>query len=318
MFTLENILNYTSANIQIIGVFIAIIGGLIATKLLNTKIEKDTLKEKLEKLNKEIRFYQKRKITDEKELYKINKADYITYIYEKVRNKDFKIEDYEDYNLTFEQRREIVKEINELISSALKIFSEPHYKDDIPNILKQNHIKEDTIEYMIYKHVGNNTRIRKTRFGILDPTDIDFDNISFVSIPEKLNERDLNNRIDKFDEFIEWKMIEKEDIESKFIALNNNLYVKKDVLLFVFITIFAIIIPQIILSTYPLFVNYKWLKYIFAIYSIITFIISMFFMLWYIFKLFLGISNNDIKFRLWGYYEYTISDIIKKWKNKAK
>lgn len=56
---------------------------------------------------------------------------------------------------------------------------------------------------------------------------------------------------------------EKEDIESKFIALNNNLYVKKDVLLFVFITIFAIIIPQIILSTYPLFVNYKWLKYIF-------------------------------------------------------
>ena len=146
MFTLENILNYTSVNIQIIGVFIAIIGGLIATKLLNTKIEKDTLKEKLEKLNKEIRFYQKRKITDEKELYKINKADYITYIYEKVRNKDFKIEDYEDYNLTFEQRREIVKEINELISSALKIFSEPHYKDDIPNILKQNHIKEDTIE----------------------------------------------------------------------------------------------------------------------------------------------------------------------------
>ena len=102
MFTLENILNYTSANIQNIGVFIAIIGGLIATKLLNTKIEKDTLKEKLEKLNKEIRFYQKRKITDEKELYKINKADYITYIYEKVRNKDFKIEDYEDYNLTFE------------------------------------------------------------------------------------------------------------------------------------------------------------------------------------------------------------------------
>ena len=231
MFTLENILNYTSANIQIIGVFIAIIGGLIATKLLNTKIEKDTLKEKLEKLNKEIRFYQKRKITDEKELYKINKADYITYIYEKVRNKDFKIEDYEDYNLTFEQRREIVKEINELISSALKIFSEPHYKDDIPNILKQNHIEEDTIEYMIYKYVGNNTRIRKTRFGILDPTDIDFDNISFVSIPEKLNERDLNNRIDKFDEFIEWKMIEKEDIESKFIALNNNLDVKKDVLL---------------------------------------------------------------------------------------
>ena len=40
MFELNNILNYTSANIQIIGIFIAIIGGLVATKILNTKIEK--------------------------------------------------------------------------------------------------------------------------------------------------------------------------------------------------------------------------------------------------------------------------------------
>lgn len=299
MFALENILNYTSTNIQIIGVFIAIIGGLIATKLLNTKIEKDTLKEKLEKINKEIKFYQKRKVTDEEELYKLNKEDYIIHIYEKVRNKDFKIENYDDYNLTFEQRKEIVKEINELIDSALKIFSEQHYKDDIPNILKQNHIKEGTIEYMIYKYVGYNTRVRKTMgFGILDPTDIDFDNIPLVSIPEQLNERDLNNRIDKFDEFIEWKLIEKEDIESKVIALNNNLGVKKDVLLFVCITILAIIVPQIVISIYPLFINYKWLKYVFAIYSIITFILSMFLMLWYIFKLFLGISNDDIKSKM--------------------
>ena len=135
-------------------------------------------------------------------------------------------------------------------------------------------------------------------FGILDPTDIHFDNIPLVSIPEQLNERDLNNRIDKLDEFIEWKLIEKKDIESKDIALNNNLSVKKDVLLFICITIFAIIIPQIVLSTYPLFINFKWLKYVFAIYSIITFVLSMLLMLWYIFKLFLGISNDDIKSKM--------------------
>lgn len=298
MFALENILNYTNTNIQIIGIFIAIIGGLVATKLLNIKIEKDTLKEKLEKLNKEIRFYQQRKIADEAELYKINKEDYIIYIYEKVRNKDFKIEDYEDYNLTSEQRKEIVKEINELMDSALKIFSEQHSKDDIPNILKQNHIKEGTIEYMIYTYVGNKTRIRKPMgFGILDPTDIDFDNIPLVSIPEQLNERDLNNRIDKLDEFIEWKLIEKEDIESKVVAINNNLDVKKDVILFIRITIFAIIIPQIVLSTYHLFINYKWLKYVFAIYSIVIFILSMFSMLCYIYKLFLGITNEVSKLK---------------------
>lgn len=99
-------------------------------------------------------------------------------------------------------------------------------------------------------------------------------------------------------QFIEWKLIEKEDIESKVIALNNNLSVKKDVLLFICITIFAIIIPQIVLSTYPLFINFKWLKYVFAIYSIITFVLSMLLMLWYIFKLFLGISNDDIKSKM--------------------
>ena len=59
MFELDNILTYTSANIQTIGVFIAIIGGLVATKILNTKIEKNALLEKLSKIEKEIRFYKK-------------------------------------------------------------------------------------------------------------------------------------------------------------------------------------------------------------------------------------------------------------------
>ena len=86
MFELNNILNYTSANIQIIGIFIAIIGGLVATKILNTKIEKDTLLEKLSKIEKEIRFYKRKKINDEEEVYKINKEDYIDYIYEKVED----------------------------------------------------------------------------------------------------------------------------------------------------------------------------------------------------------------------------------------
>ena len=142
MFSLDNILTYTSANIQIIGIFIAIIGGLVATKILNTKIEKDTLIEKLSKIEKEIRFYKSRKLTDKEEVYKINKEDYIDYIYEKVEDKDFNIEDYADFNLTLEQRKDIVREIKETINSALKIFNTEHTKDDIPIILKQNHIKK--------------------------------------------------------------------------------------------------------------------------------------------------------------------------------
>lgn len=293
MFDLDNILSYASANIQIIGVFIAIIGGLVATKLLNAKIERDTLVDKLDKIKKEIRFYQNRKITNEKELYKINKEDYISFIYDKVENEDFSIEDYEDYNLTLEQRKDIIREVKEWIKDALNIFSVKHYIEDIAIILKNNHIIEGTCKYMVYEDIGKNTRIRKTiGFGITDPTDIDYVTIHPSTFPDTLNERDLNVNIDKYNEFIEWKLMEKEDIESKLNAINNNLNSKNDVLLFIFITLFTIVIPQIILSIYPIFIKFTWLKYVFAIYSITTFVISMLLMLWYIFKLFLNINQK--------------------------
>lgn len=292
MFQLENILTYVSANIQIIGIFIAIIGGLVATKLLNMKIEKDALKEKLIKIIKEINFYNNKKIMDEEQLYEINRINYINYIYEKVRQKDFRIEDYDTCNLTIEQRRKIVDEINEIFNNAIDIFKTEHSMDDIPNIIKQNHIAEGTIEYLLYEYVGKKTRKRKTNsLGMLDYTDIDFSNPQIAPLSDTLLERELINRIDKSDEFIEWKLIEKEDIESKLCAL-NNINVKNDIILFISITFFAIIFPQIILSIYPIFIKFKWLKYIFAIYNIVAFIISMFLMLLYIFKLFLDIKKE--------------------------
>lgn len=292
MFELNNILTYSSANIQIIGVFIAIIGGLVATKLLNTKIEKEALLEKLSKIEKEIRFYKIKKTTDENERYNINKEAYINYIYEKIQDKDFNIEDYVDYNLTLEQREEICLELKEMIGKARDIFKIEHSRSDISSILKQNHIKEGTIEYTIYEDIGIKTRKRKVNsFGMIDPTDIDLPRINSTSLSENLEERDLNNRIEKFNEFLEWKWIEKEDIEARLIAI-NNIELKKDVVLFIGITIFAIIVPQLILCIYPLFINYKFLKYIFAIYSIVTFVISMILMLVYLLKLLLNISKN--------------------------
>ena len=292
MFELSNIIAYTTANIQIIGVFIAIIGGLVATKIINTKIEKDTLIEKKIKIEKEINFYKKKKINDEEEKYKINREGYIEYIYEKIFDKDFEIENYSDYNLTIEQRKNIVIEIKEMIMNACKIFDMEHTKDDISQILQNNHIKEGTIEYMIYEYVGQKTRKRKSiGLGFPDPSDYIVPSFHRTSLSENLEERDLNNRIDKLDEFIEWKLVEKEDVESKINAI-NNIDSKKGVILFILITIFAILIPQLILTIYPLFINYKWLKYVFAIYSILAFIISIIFMLCYILKLFLNISKK--------------------------
>lgn len=297
MFDLKNILSYANANIQIIGIFIAIIGGLVATKLLNAKIEKDTLKEKLNKIEKEINFNEEKKSSKEQKIYLKKRKDYIYYIYDKIIKKDFDVSNYDDYDLTEEQRLNIIDEIKKIMAEAIKIFKEKHKKSEVEKILKKNHIKENTIEYTIYDYVGYETGDSTNGtgpFGMVIPNigDIRMDS-RFSSLQENLEERDLNNRIDKLNELLKWKLIEKEDIEAKIKAINNSLNIKKDVILFISITLFGIVVPQIVLSVYPIFINYKWLKYVFAIYSIMTFIVSMLAMLLYIYRLCKNIKKDD-------------------------
>lgn len=272
---------------------------MVASKLLNAKIERDTLEEKLNRIIKEIEFNTLKKSGKENRIYLKKKEDYMYYIHDKIIEEDFDISNYDDYDLTKEQRTVIIEEIKEIIRAALVIFKEPHTTSEVESVLKQNHIKENTIEYDIYYYVGSETgksTSNSFEYPALLPNLQDVRLSShFSSLQENLEERDLNNRIDELNELLKWKIIEKEDIESKIKAINSNLNIKKDVLLFIFITIFAIIIPQVILSIYPIFINFKWLKYVFAIYSINSFLISMCLMLWYIYKLFLNISKNNAK-----------------------
>ena len=183
------------------------------------------------------------------------------------------------------------------MAEAIKIFKEKHKKSEVEKILKKNHIKENTIEYTIYDYVGYETGDSTNGtgpFGMVIPNigDIRMDS-RFSSLQENLEERDLNNRIDELNEFLKWKLIEKEDIEAKIKAINNSLNIKKDVILFISITLFGIVVPQIVLSVYPIFINYKCLKYVFAIYSIMTFIVSMLAMLLYIYRLCKNIKKDD-------------------------
>ena len=144
MFDLENILSYTNANIQIIGIFIVIIGGLVATKLLNAKIEKDTLKEKLNKLIKEIDFNKEKKSSKEQKIYQKKKDDYTYYIYDKIIEKDFDVSNYDDYGLSVEQRLSIIDEIKCIMAEAIKIFKEKH------NYIRFIEYATGLYEYTIY------------------------------------------------------------------------------------------------------------------------------------------------------------------------
>ena len=274
MFDLDNILHFAELNIQTIGIFIAIIGGLLVTKLLNLKIEKSELIDKLNILNKEIEYNSDRIKTRKEKIFKNNREAFIDEIYTHVIERNFNIDEYDAHGLSVEER------------------GQAYNDNDIEKILSENKIYDDNEMYWVYYDVGSKfAKVRRTNYGTISLPDLGSLNISnkFATLQENLEERDLTNDYTKIVDMNNWKIIEKQDIESKIKAIYVNL--KIDLLTFLLITIFGIIVPQVIISIHPLFINYKFLKYWFAVYSILTFIISMIAMIVYIFNMYKSLKK---------------------------
>lgn len=293
MFDLDNILHFAELNIQTIGIFIAIIGGLLVTKLLNLKIEKSELIDKLNILNKEIEYNSDRIKTRKEKIFKNNREAFIDEIYTHVIERDFNIDEYDAHGLSVEEREQAYNDIIDVYKKAVSIFRDrEYYHDDIEKILSENKIYDDNEMYWVYYDVGSEfAEVRRTNYGSIRLSDLGSLNISnkFATLQENLEERDLTNDYTKIVDMNNWKIIEKQDIESKIKAIDVNL--KIDLLTFLLITIFGIIVPQVIISIHPLFINYKFLKYWFAVYSILTFIISMIAMIVYIFNMYKSLKK---------------------------
>lgn len=293
MFDLDNILHFAELNIQTIGIFIAIIGGLLVTKLLNLKIEKSELVDRLNILNKEIEYNSNRIKIRKERIFKNNRGAFIDEIYTHVIESDFNIDEYDAHGLSAEEREEAYNEIIDAYKKAGSIFRDrEYYLDDIEKILSDNKIYNDNEMYWVYYEVGSKfAEVRTTNYGPISLPDLGSLNISnkFATFQENLEERDLTNDYTKIVDINNWKIIEKQDIESKIKAIDVNL--KIDLLTFLLITIFGIIVPQVIISIHPLFINYKFLKYWFAVYSILTFIISMIAMIVYIFNMYKSLKK---------------------------
>ena len=293
MFDLDNILHFAELNIQTIGIFIAIIGGLLVTKLLNLKIEKSELIDKLNILNKEIEYNSDRIKTRKEKIFKNNREAFIDEIYTHVIERDFNIYEYDAHGLSVEEREQAYNDIIDVYKKAGSIFRDrEYYHDDIEKILSENKIYDDNEMYWVYYDVGSEfAEVRRTNYGPINLLDLGSLNISnkFATLQENLEERDLTNDYTKIVDINNWKIIEKQDIESKIKAIDVNL--KIDLLTFLLITIFGIIVPQVIISIHPLFINYKFLKYWFAVYSILTFIISMIAMIVYIFNMYKSLKK---------------------------
>ena len=109
-------------NIQIIGIFIAIIGGIIVTKLLNLKIEKDSLEDKLDIINKQIAYDNERINKRKRKITSNNRANFIDSIYDHVFEEDFDLEKYDHFGLSEEEirSRQKIYGLNELSKKKRK------------------------------------------------------------------------------------------------------------------------------------------------------------------------------------------------------
>ena len=291
MFSLDNIISFASMNIQTIGIFIAIIGGIIVTKLLNLKIEKDSLEDKLSIINKQIEFDNKRIKKREKKITDNNRLDFINDVYDHIFDTDFKLEKYDKYGLSDDERKNICKEIIQEYKKANSVFEGlDYYTDDVENILSENKIYETDEFYWIYYDVGCNNA-KTNSYGLFNLPNVNSYHITskITSLQENLEERDLVKSFEELNELREWRLIERENTIIKIKAINSNL--KFDFWTFGIVTLFGIIIPQIVISIHPVFINYKFLKYVFAVYSILSFIGSMFLMMIYIYRMYTKIKK---------------------------
>ena len=291
MFSLDNIISFASMNIQTIGIFIAIIGGIIVTKLLNLKIEKDSLEDKLSIINKQIEFDNKRIKKREKKITDNNRLDFINDVYDHIFDTDFKLEKYDNYGLSDDERKNICKEIIQEYKKANSVFEGlDYYTDDVENILSENKIYETDEFYWIYYDVGCNNA-KTNSYGLFNLPNVNSYHITskITSLQENLEERDLVKSFEELNELREWRLIERENTIIKIKAINSNL--KFDFWTFGIVTLFGIIIPQIVISIHPVFINYKFLKYVFAVYSILSFIGSMFLMMIYIYRMYTKIKK---------------------------
>lgn len=293
MFDLNNILHFAELNIQTIGIFIAIIGGLLVTKLLNLKIEKTELVDKINMLNKEIEYNRERIKIRKERIFKNNREAFIDEIYTHVIEKDFNIDEYESHGLSLEERQQTYNDVMDTYKKAISMFEDrEYYYDDIEKVLYENNIYNDNEMYWVYYEVGSKfAKEEQISYGpiVIPNFNSSIYSNKIVSFQENMEERDLTNDYTKIVDINNWKIIEKQEIERKIKAININL--KSDLLIFLLITIFGIIIPQVIISIHPLFIDYKFLKYWFAIYSILTFIFSMTAMIIYIYNMYKSLQK---------------------------
>ena len=289
MFEIDNIISFTSQNIQVLGIFVAIIGGIVASRLLGFKVEREVLIERRKRLIDEINFINTEKDEKVTKLYELRRIDFIQSVYRDVYkdilNESFDIKTYHYLGLSKDERERIVHEILELFIKGFEIFKEEHHESEVKSIIENQNIEMDYIDLELLMYVGKKTSIQPEKLPFMYPN-INIDDLPhFSSLSNNLNEKKIEDIIDEMSSTAKWKKIELDDVEIRIQSIMKSMNIKNDVSLFLLVTTAGIIVPQFVLSIYPLMKDIICLNYLFALYSIFAFLACMISMLMYVHKL---------------------------------
>lgn len=152
---INEINNLMLVSIQIIGIFIAIIGGLVASKLLSMKADKDELIDKIDILEKKIKHNTKilqDGINRNYEIYKENEYDLIVDAVIGLTD-DYNPFEYEDPYIDDDKRKKFLDEVCEIIT---KISNEKYNGMNSVDIAKDLGYSKRTLEYKIIDYYVEN------------------------------------------------------------------------------------------------------------------------------------------------------------------
>lgn len=145
----DSIISFSFMALQMLGVLIAIIGGLIATKILDNNNKLNELKEKAKDLEKKIEFDKKYIIKVHKELLCIyQENEYISIIQNIFReNDDFDLKEYENKYITIKEREKFFNFVKNQIRELLK--EKQRTNNSFEDILKGKKLEKSDIKYKI-------------------------------------------------------------------------------------------------------------------------------------------------------------------------
>lgn len=152
-YTIDEIINFLSLNIQTIGIFIAIIGGLIATKVLSLNAEKEELRVKINTCDIEIKHINKNLKQKKKLNERLYQEDILYEIMDSIieKNKEFDLMEHQNPYVSRQMREKFYDHVINVVSEGVKVIQKN--RGSLEEFSNSLNVKKGTINYKILEYL---------------------------------------------------------------------------------------------------------------------------------------------------------------------